>query len=385
MRKSMLLFAVFTIVFSVLCGQSKDKVLPIVLTDRVWNQENLASFETEVEVLRQRYHIPGLSAGIVNEKKLFWKKGFGFADIENKIVPDENTVYQIASVSKTFASILLMKQVEAGTVNLDDPIAKYGIDLGARWGADERIKVKHLVTHTAMGNSFNRFKPGYKFRYNGDWYYRLKSVIEQSAGQSYGELLMKTIIRPLGLKNTVPSTDDSLAFQLTGYNKDSFLVKMAKPYDWQKNHFVPVKYKYPFGPAAGIMSTVADLALYSNAVDEKEFLNVQTWEQVFTPFVTPKGKPIQYGLGWYVKYYNGTKVIWHTGWWAGYSALLIKVPSKDITFIVLANSQDLTRPFYHLVHPIQNFAFYHPFRKNLNNTLLASDFAKVFMDHFAGL
>ena len=65
--------------------------------------------------------------------------------MDKKIVPDENTVYQIASVTKTFGSILLMQQVEAGKVSLEDPIAKYAVNLGARWGSDERIKVKHLL------------------------------------------------------------------------------------------------------------------------------------------------------------------------------------------------------------------------------------------------
>jgi len=365
--------------------KTSHSVNAVTASDKVWNQDNIRDFEKEIESLRARYHIPGLSVGIVNEKKLAWKNGFGYSDIESKITPDENTVYQIASVSKTFGSILLMQQVEAGKVSLDDPIAKYGINLGARWGSDERIKLKHLLTHTAMGNTGNGFKPGYKFRYNGDWYGRLSSAIEKSSGKSYGELLMNTIILPLGLKNTVPSTDDSVDFKLTGYDKNSFLTKVAKPYDWKNKQFNRVTFSYGFGPAAGIMSTVSDLAVYSIAIDEKKFLKPGTWEQVFTPFVTPRGKTIQYGLGWYVKYYKGIKVVWHTGWWTGYSALFIKIPEKDLTFIVLANSQDLTRPFYHIIQPIPGFGLYQPFRKNLNNNLLASDFAKAFIDHFVQL
>jgi CubicO group peptidase (beta-lactamase class C family) len=75
---------------------------------------NVAAFGEKLESLRQRYHIPGLSAGIVEEGKLAWNKGFGYADLERKIVPDENTVYQIASVTKTFGSIIVMQLVQAG-------------------------------------------------------------------------------------------------------------------------------------------------------------------------------------------------------------------------------------------------------------------------------
>ena len=130
------------------------------------------------------------------------------------------------------------------------------------------------------------------------------------------------------------------------------------------------------------MSSVSDLATYSIAIDEKKFLKPETWERIFTPFVSPKGKTFQYGLGWFVKYYNGMKVVWHTGWWFGYSALFVKIPEKDLTFIILANSQDLSRPFYLTLYPVP---LPNPFISSLNKDLLASDFARAFMDHFVRL
>lgn len=342
----------------------------------------VAAFEKKLEALRQRYHIPGFSVGVVRGKELIWKKGFGFADLENKIVPDEHTVYQVASITKTFGSIILMQLVEDGKVNPDDPISKYGINLGARWGSDPRIKIKHLLTHTAAGDSFNWFKPGYSFHYNGAWYNQLKKVIEKESGKTFGELLMENIVTPLNLKNTVPSTDDSAAFSLTGYDKNTFLKKVARPYDWKDRELQPVQFTYGFGPAAGLMSTVADLAAYSVAIDEGKFLNPATWEQVFTPFVTPRGKTLQYGLGWFVTYYKDLKLIWHTGWWTGYSALLVKIPEKDLSFIILANSQDLSRPFYHITRLLPVIGFQNPLRRNLNKNLLASPFARAFIDQF---
>ncbi|MGN6511405.1 MAG: serine hydrolase domain-containing protein, partial [Chitinophaga sp.] len=353
--------------------------------DHRWDSANLQSFENKVASLREKYHIPGLSVGVMHGKTLVWKKGFGYADMENKIAPDENTVYQVASVTKTFGSIILMQQVEAGKAGLDDPISKYGINLGARWGSDPRIKIKHLLTHTAMGNVWNAYKPGYAFRYNGGWYNQLDAAISKASGSSFGQLVMDTIIKPLGLKRTAPSTDDSLDFALSGFDRDTYLSWTAKPYDWnkKKKQLTPVTYKYGFGPAAGLMSTVADLAVYSAALDEKRFLRPETWEQVWTPFVTGRGKKIQYGLGWFVTRYKGLKMIWHTGWWMGYSALFLKVPEKDITFIILANSQDLSRPFYHIIHPIPKvLGMYSPFHRNLKNKVQASAFAKAFLGHF---
>lgn len=356
-------------------------VTKITGRDSVWNAAHITAFESKLEHLRERYHVPGLSAGVVNGQQLVWKKGFGYANRELQQAPDENTVYQVASVTKTFGAIILMQQVEAGRISLDDPIGKYGINLGARWGSDPRIKLKHLLTHTAMGNMYNSYKPGYVFRYNGGWYNELGKPIARASGRRFGELLMEQIIVPLSLKNTVPSTDDSLDFALTGYDKAAFMERVAKPYDWKNKQLVPVKFIYGFGPAAGIMSTVNDLAVYSNAIDEGRFLNDSTWKKIFTPFVTRKGKTIQYGLGWYVTYYKGLKVIWHTGWWTGYSALFVKVPEKDLSFIILANSQDLSRPFYHLVK-VGPLGFFNPFRHNLKKQLTASDFGRAFLEYF---
>ncbi len=352
---------------------------PITARDDVWSNENVEAFGKKLEALRNHYHIPSLAIGIVNEKQLRLSGGMGYADIEKQVRPDDNTVYHLASITKTFASIILMQLVEQGKVSLDDPISKYGINLGGRWGSDSRIKVKHLLTHTASGNAFNGYKPGYSFRYNGDWYGQLGKVIDKAAGESFGELLMKNIVNPLDLKHTVPSTDDSVNFRLTGYNKDSFILHVAKPYNWQGKQIAPIRMNYGFGPAAGIMSNVADLAKYSIAIDEKKFLKPETWGKVFTPYVTPKGKTLQYGLGWFVKEYKGLKIVWHTGWWYGYSTLLIKIPEKDITFIILANSQDLSRPFYLTLYPLPLPA---PFRKSLSKDLMVSDFASLFIQYF---
>ncbi len=360
-------------------GKLSQTDKPVSAADDVWSAENIADFEKDLEALRNRYHIPSLAIGIVNEKNLIVRGGLGYADIEKQIKPDENTVYHLASITKTFGSIILMQLVEQGKISLDDPISKYGINLGGRWGSDNRIKVKHLLTHTASGNWLNGFKPGYSFRYNGAWYGELGKVIEKGSGESFGELLMKNIITPLHMTSTVPSTDDTVNFNLTGYSKDSFIARVAKPYNWQGKQISPITMNYGFNPAAGIMSSVADLAKYSIAIDEKRFLKPETWEKIFTPYVTPKAKTIQYGLGWFVKDYKGLKIVWHTGWWYGYSTLLIKIPAKDLTFIILANSQDLSRPFYMTYYPVP---LPHPFKKSLSKELMVSDFASLFVEYF---
>src|SRR5688572_19793683 len=119
-RGSNLLFIIVGFFFFNSCNVSKTiPVKPVTGNDGVWKSENISSFEEKLEDLRNHYHIPSLSVGIVNEKKLAWKKGCGYSDVENKKVPDEHTVYQLASITKTFGSIILMQLVEEGKVSLD--------------------------------------------------------------------------------------------------------------------------------------------------------------------------------------------------------------------------------------------------------------------------
>ena len=88
------------------------------------DRERLAQFQQSLDSLRRQYGIPGLSAVIVNNGRIIWEAGFGFQDVENQIPATPDTPYRTASITKTFASMLLMKCVERGTLNLDTPDQK---------------------------------------------------------------------------------------------------------------------------------------------------------------------------------------------------------------------------------------------------------------------
>ena len=86
--------------------------------------ERIARLETLLENLRQELKIPAYSAAIVKDQKVLWAKGFGYADVENKIQATEHTPYHLASLTKTFASTILMQLVQEGKIKLDDPVSK---------------------------------------------------------------------------------------------------------------------------------------------------------------------------------------------------------------------------------------------------------------------
>ena len=435
--------------------------------------ERISRLEKLLEDLRQELKIPAYSAAIVRDQKVFWAKGFGYADVENKIPATEHTPYHLASLTKTFASTILMQLVQDGKVKLDDPVSKYGINLES----DGVITVRHLLSHTSEGN------PGEQYRYNGNRFAELDKVVQRASGKSFGELLIANILDPLGMNETAPNVprivstkspnaagvaaepevkaavmdviagfntgnvaqieqrlapqhnrfqgeggfltafidaaelrsvfqagfklnfevrnleaavydDTAIAtFFMSGtitppngaprtegpwrtsyvLNKqggiwklvhshqsamnramitekhqqrfDTVVKTLAQPYALNREfNFTKISYPQGFSTSAGLMSTVLDMAKYDIAIDQNKFLRKETQQLAFTPTRSTKGEDLPYGLGWFTQNYKGTRLLWHYGYWTGNSSFILKVPERNMTFIIMANSDNLSRP-----------------------------------------
>ena len=335
-------------------------------------QNNLKSFENRIEEWRIRLKMPGFSASIVKDGKIIWAKGFGYADIEKKIPATENTVYHLASLTKPFASIILMQLVEQGKVSLDDPISNYGInlkrarDFGMQLATEDEILVRHLLTHTAQGD------PGSYYQYSGFLYGYLDDVISQGSGSSFSELLVRRITQPSMLSSTVPNIKDSLAFSYTGLDSTIFISHCATPYvmDSLYNVIEGDMEEY-FGASAGLMSSANDMALFSINISKNKFLKPETWKKVFSPTISTAGDTLPYGYGWFIQNYKGEKIIWHYGFWNTNSSLIMMMPDKGYNFIILANTNLLSRPFG-LGGPDGN-VFHSPFAIEFARSFLLND------------
>lgn len=307
-------------------------------------RKQLARFEAELEALRNLLMIPGLSAAVVKDQKLIWARGFGLADNESRRPATEETPYRIASLTKTFASTLIMQLVEEGKLSLDEPMSKYSPDF-----KDDSVRVRHILSHTSEG------VPGAKYKYNGDRFAYLDAVIEKISGKTFRELLTEKILAQLSMTESVPGQDvletpnklkDKLdAKTLQRYEK--ILGELAKPYALYGDHEIILS-PYPLKritTAADFISTVVDLAKYDIAIDRHLLLKKETQNAAWTPTVSNDGQTLPYGLGWFVQSYQGLKLIWHSGQWPNFSALYLKVPEKNLTLILLANSGALSTPF----------------------------------------
>ena len=311
----------------------------------VADQQRLEQFQQSLDSLRRQYAIPGLSAAIVYDGRIIWEKGFGFQDVENGIPATPDTPYRIASITKTFASMLLMRCVERGTLNLDTPIRSYTSGI-----SDSRVTVRHLFTHTSQGSP-----PGQNYLYSGDRYNFLTPVIDACGGQPFREALAKTILDRLEMRDSVPGQDmefpsPEAAAMFTPETLQRYtrvIQRLAKPYVVGSNG-QPILSSYPprtIAAAAGLISTVRDLARFDAAIDQHILVTPQTQEQAWTNYVNAKGQRLPHALGWFVQTYGSERFVWHYGYWGTFSALFLKVPGRNITLILLANSSGLSAPF----------------------------------------
>jgi hypothetical protein len=86
------------------------------------------------------------------------------------------------------------------------------------------------------------------------------------------------------------------------------------------------------------------MAKYDIAIDQNRFLKKETQQLAFTPAVSTRGEQLPYGLGWFTQNHKGLRLIWHYGYWQCNSSLILKVPERNITFIAMANTDNLSRP-----------------------------------------
>ena len=299
---------------------------------QVIDQIKLAALEIELLNLQKKYGIPGMSGAVAQGKEIIWLKPFGKADFEHNIAVTTNTVFPLASLTKPFASTILLQLMEKGSLNLDAPVSDFQIKIQN----SHKVTVRHVLSHTSEGD------PGSAYKYSGNRFRELDKVIEKLTGRSFAEELGTRILAPLRLYDTAPNPAMVDICRAAGRSPGKFKSRLATGYQSDGKTVQPCP--SGFTSAAGLVATPADVARFSIAWDENVLLKPETKALAFTAARDKNGKALPYGLGWFVFEKSGQKVIWHYGWWDGISSLIVKLPEKALTFVLLANSDMLSRP-----------------------------------------
>lgn len=295
---------------------------------------SIAEFEQGLQTLQASAHIAGISAAIARDQQITWAKGFGQADVASGRKAEDTTAYHLASLTKPFAATVLLQLVQEGRISLDDPVSNYGIQLPG--GA--AIRIRHLMSHTSSG------VPGSAFSYDGDRFGLLDAVILQATGQSFAVALNERILSRLPMRHTAPNPQSPF-FSVRGLSLTAYQANFARGYTWTGSGHTLAQYPDYFGTAAGLVSSARDMAEFSMAMDRNEFLTPATTALAYAPTVALDGSALPYGLGWFATDYKGVRVIWHYGLWTSISSLILKIPSRNVTFVLLGNSDALSAPY----------------------------------------
>ena len=299
-------------------------------------------FERFLESFREEAGIPGMSAAILQDNTVAWKAGFGRQDVEGAIAATADTPYQIGALSQALgATLLLRKCMDQSYAEVTDPVARWVPTYD-----DPFTTLGQLLSHTA---------PIGGFRYAPERFAALTGVVEECGDRPFAEMLAEEIFELAGMIDSVPgealttpSAEDIERFgapRLARYN--AVLRRLAVPYRVvsrraQRNGDYHAQ---PLDASNGIVTTVSDLARFDQALDGDRLVPAALRDEAWTHaywgnLVLPTG------LGWFLQTYNGQPIVWQFGLVDGaFSSLMIKVPNRHLTFILLANSDGLSAPF----------------------------------------
>jgi len=278
------------------------------------------NFRKELIDLKTFFHIPGIAVIVKKGDQTLYEDYMGLADVKNGILIDSGTTIPMASLTKIFSGILIQKLVEEKKLSLDEPVNKYVSDKSIA----DSIKIKHVLSHTSQG------KPGVNFYYSSRFSW-MTTVIEKASGNSFEKEMYEKVIHPLGLRNTYLLSDSS---QLQREGR-----KIALPYYFEGDIKDGV-IEYGYSASAGISSTVRDLAKFTKAIDDNLIVTKESWKKMITPF----NENSPYGQGIFSQTFQSKDLIWGYGQYDCYSSLLLKVPDKNLTFIIAGNNNLLSDP-----------------------------------------
>ena len=295
-------------------------------------------FERYIEPLAQQIGMPGLSALILRNNRVEWEKGYGFADVENKVPVHPNTPFAIGGVTQAMTGVLLGICVDRHQLDVDQGIR--------RWVPrfPEDAKVRAVLAHGSTG----------RFLYDPVKYTALTSVVESCSGKPYRLTAAVELLDRLAMTQSAPGLDlirpeGQGARELFEAGRvahyTSVLQNVAKPYRIDSRTGTATRSEYPsygLDAAGGMVSTARDLASFEAAVDNGVPLSTSTLNQMWSTTMLDNQVVTPTGLGWFVQTSSGVRLVWTFGHIpdAG-SALILKMPHKRLTLILLANSGGL--------------------------------------------
>ena len=351
------------------------------------------AFDPVVEKFMHERGVPGGALAVVKDRKLVYAKGYGWADRDQRIAAQPDTLFRIASISKPFTAVAVMQLVERGKLSLDTRAVKLaGIEplLAEDAKGDarlEQITVRQLLQHTGgwdrdksgdpmfkavpiatlvgtappagprevirymLGRRLDN-DPGTQYAYSNFGYCLLGRIIEKITGKGYDEFVRESVLKPAGIQRMkIGSSRGQAEGETRYYTTDAKEASNVFPDG-------PRKVPWPYGgfhleamdAHGGWIASAIDLARFAAAMDDptrSPLLKPDSWKEMFSapPAPVSRGedgvlRSAYYGCGWQVRPLTKTARLnfWHSGSLPGTASLLVR-RGDGISFAILFNQR----------------------------------------------
>lgn len=327
-------------------------------------REPIAVIDTWIEAQLAYEKFPGVTVAIVKDQQLVWSKGYGYADVENKVVMKDGSLCSICSISKLFTSIAIMQLWEQGKLRLDDSVSMYLPHFKVKQEFESvPITIRGLLTHSAglpresaqpywtnpynfptekeindkLGEQNTLYPSSREFQYSNLGMSLLGQIVAKVSGMPYEQYVQEKILKPLQLSNTRPSMPkelygNQLAKGYSGVNRQG------------ERHLMPYFTANGITPAAGFTSSVTDLAKFLQwqnrllKTGKAELLKASTLREMQrVQWYDPEGNS-NWGLGFVVMNRGGTMIVGHGGSCPGYRSVVLLDTKTGIGVAVFINA-----------------------------------------------
>ena len=307
-------------------------------------------FGRYLEPLARQIGMPGVSAAILQDGRVVRKYEYGFADVDRKIHMTVNTPVPIGGITQAMTGVLMGVCIDRFLFQINDNIRS----IVPTFPSTE-TSIRQVLSHSTDG----------RFKYDPQLFTQLTPVVESPKcfGKTYREAIAAEILDRLVLQRTVPGLDlirpegaaARAVFAPAAVERyQRVLADVAIPYKIDiRGRATPSEYpSYGVDAASGMVSTVNDLADFEKQLDSDDGIPLSSftlnrmWSNQSFTFTNTNGSQFTVqmptGLGWFVTRESGQDLVWTFGNVAdAASALIVKMPRKKLTLIMLANSSGL--------------------------------------------
>lgn len=304
----------------------------------------LDRFGDYLESLRVQAGIPGLAAAVVDTSDIIWERAFGRQDLETSVATRTDTPFHVDGVTQIFTAAMALRCVEEGRLLLDDRVGQF------KAGSPEpNATISQLLSHTSETPA------GLVFTYRPERLEPLWPVVRACAVGSFRKTLAN-LFEQLAMGDSVPGPDvidlvppaEGIPTPEAVERYRRTLGRLAAPYAVDsRGHASRSQYDATtLTPGTGVISTVRDIARFDVALKKGVILRPDTLAAAWQPPVGSNKQRLPHGYGWFVQSYNGAPVVWQFGDGDNSSSsLMVTLPARGLTLILLANSSGLSKPF----------------------------------------